>query len=289
MGGEASRINGKLGGGPQKENLLSGLTNLETGEPAAYPVPYFPSLKAAAHALKLDIAILRDAKAKNCDAFQAAGLVHKERVISWVRRNSLLGNQNNPHNVSTESPDDDLGLDSEEDYTIVDEAGGVGQTLKSLQVYERRAKRALDNVEKSTTMHPAVKTELIKARQDAWIKVVNALLKYDLSVSLAKRESGELLPIADAVVGVQALLAWHTVATSDALRNVIPECEGKTKYEIAALLDTALRSAIYRNFKLGVKLGKVPEWMGKTASDFVKAETPMNLNKLKASTKLEEY
>lgn len=270
MGGEASRINGKKGGGVSQGNLLSGLTNLETGEEAAYPVPYFPTIGAAAHSLKIDVAILRDAKNKNCDAFISGGAIHKARLMSWLRKNSTPAN---PAPVTPETTETEF----EENYNPADEAGGVGQTLKSLQAYERRCKQALDNAEKATNLHQAVKAELIKTRQDAWIKVVNALLKYDLSVSLAKRESGELIPIADGVAGVQALLAWHTIATSDALRNVIPNCEGKTKYQIATLLDGAMRSSIYRNFKLGAKLGKIPEWMSKTAIEYVKSEKPLTM------------
>lgn len=270
MGGEASRLNGKKGGGVSEGNLMEGLCNLETGEPAQHYTTYFPSMKAAAHALKIDISILRDAKDKNCDAFLNASTIHKARLMSWLRKNST------PANPAPVTPDTEQ-TEFEENYNPTDEAGGVGQTLKSLQAYERRCKQALDNAEKATNLHQAVKAELIKTRQDAWIKVVNALLKYDLSVSLAKRESGELIPIADGIAGVQALLAWHTIATSDALRNVIPNCEGKTKYQIATLLDGAMRSSIYRNFKLGAKLGKIPEWMSKTATEYVQSEKPLTM------------
>ncbi len=118
---------------------------------------------------------------------------------------------------------------------------------------------------------------MVKLAQDSWIKVVNALLKYDLSVSQAKRDSGELIPIEDARQGVQALLAWHTIASSDALRNVIPTLEGKNKFEIASLLDPAIRAAIYRNFKMARELGKIPEWMEKTAVDAVKSKVALSL------------
>lgn len=268
MAGDVSRRNGRKGNAKEKENLLEGLTNLDTGESAEFkPSPYFPSMKAAALALKIDIAILRDAREKDCPAFRTGSQVHREQLIKWLKEN--------PHSAKQSAPPENDLPEAEENYTVTDEAGGVGQTLKSLQTYERRCKRALDQAEQATNLHPATKAELVKVRQDAWIKVVNSLLKYDLSVSLAKRESGELIPLADAAKGVRALLAWHTVATSDALRNVIPDCEGKTKYQIAALLDGAMRSSIYRNFKLGVKLGKIPDWMGKEASDFVRDEKPL--------------
>lgn len=244
---------------------------------------YFASMKAAAHALKIDIAILKDARAQACDAFIGSGAVHKKRIIEWLKTRGE-GSEINLTSPTTHEEE------YQEDYNPPDETGGVGQTLKSLQAYERRLKRKLDEVEKDTTLHRSVRAEAVKSAQDAWIKVVNSLLKYDLAVDMAKRESGELLPMVEVVKAVQALLAWHTVAASDALRNVIPECEGKNKYQIAALIDPVLRSAIYRNFKLGVKIGKIPEWMAKTASDFIRSEPVFSLELVKVqSTNLDDY
>jgi hypothetical protein len=261
----------KKTGKPQKENLLTGFCNLDTGEEVETSTcTYYPSMKAAAYSLKIDISILRDARSKDCPAFRTGGLVHREQLMVWLKKQKALQATQPPPTEESQAQEDQ---EEAEDYSTPDEEGGVGRTLKSLQQYERRAKQALDKAERMP-LGP-IKTEEVKRAQDAWIKVVNALLKYDLSVSLAKRESGELIPLADAAAGVQALLAWHTVATSDALRNVIPDCEGKTKYEIAGLLDKALRSSIYRNFKLGVSLHKIPDWMGKTASEFVYNEKPL--------------
>lgn len=235
--------------------------------------PYFPSMKAAAHSLKIDIAILKDARSKDCPAFQTGGSIHREQLIHWLKNNPVT----NPQVTLQDAPE-------EETYTVTEDAGGVGQTLKSLQAYERKLKQRVDLIERDTSLHEATKAERLKTAQDAWLKVVGALLKYDLSVSAAKRDSGELIPLVDAVKGVQALLAWHTVAISDALRNVIPECEGQTKFGIAKLLDTTLRSSIYRNFKMGVKIGKIPQWMGREASEFVKHEKPLSLDKPKQYT-----
>jgi hypothetical protein len=252
----SAEIGRKYGGRPEKENLLEGLTNLETGEAHSGTTnPYFPSMKAAALALKLDIQILKNARLHDCPAFRSSGNVHREQLIRWLKDNPSGGG------IEPASEQEDEFVDN---YDVPDEVGGVGQTLKSLQAYERRAKKKLDDAEKSS-LHPALKAEAVKAAQDAWIKVVNALLKYDLSVSQAKRESGELIPISEAQAGVHALMAWHAIATSDALRNVIPTLEGKSKFEIAAMLDRELRSSIYRNFKTGREIGKIPEWMEKTA------------------------
>lgn len=267
------RVNRPGGGRKPKDNLLSGLSDLETGTPVELVPTSFPSIKVAAHLLKVPAAVLKQARGEGCPAFQGNSAIHRERLLQWLKANYF--NQKQPGETTpaetqdTPPPAED---EFEENYSPPDETGGVGQTLKSLQAYERRAKRILDEIEKSTKHHPSVKAEKSKEARDAWLKVVNSLLKYDLAVDLAKRESGELLPLADAAKGVEALLAWHTVATSDALRNVIPECEGKNKYDIAELLDKALRSSIYRNFKLGMKLGKIPEWMGKTAIEYVKQE-----------------
>lgn len=250
---------------------------------------YHASMKAAAHTLKVDIAVLKEARGTGCDAFIGSGAVHKARLLEWLKKR---GGESStaPMQTSLPATPADEETPFTEDYNPPDEAGGVGQTLKSLQAYERRLKLKLDSLEKRTDLHHITKGELVKAAQDAWIKVVNSLLKYDLAVDMAKRESGELLPMADAVKGVQALLAWHTVATSDALRNVIPECEGKNKYQIAALLDPALRSAIYRNFRVGVSIGKIPEWMSRTAGDFIKGEPVLSLEPpAKASTNLDDY
>lgn len=281
MPGEQSRINGRKGGMPQRENLIEGLVNLDTGEEPVYrPSAYWSSMKAAAHELKIDPAILKEAKAKACPAFGSGGSVHKGRMIKWLKDHIGYDPANPGAITLTIDPvENDFTEQPEENYTVTDEAGGVGQTLKSLQAYERKCKWELDQAEKINStnpaspgyMHPSIKAERVKGKQDAWIKVVNALLKYDLNVAQAKRESGELIPLADANAGVQALLAWLAVANSDALRNVIPDCEGKDKYQIAALLDPALRSSSYRNFKLGMKLGKIPEWMGNTAIKFIEA------------------
>lgn len=267
MAGKQSRINGQKGGKKETPHLLELIENLDTGEPAKRQPVYYASMGAAAHVLKLDIAILKNAKARGCDAFAAGAAVHRERFLTWLKANPVSGEQTSQDEINFI-----------EEYTVTDETGGVGQTLKSLQTYERRCKQALDNAEKSTTLFAPIKAELVKIRQDAWLKVVGQLLKYDLSVAQSKRESGELIPIEDAKRGVQALLAWHTIATSDAIRNCILLCEGKNKFEIAAILDEQLRAAIYRNFKLGQKLGKLPEWMCVTASDHVKQEKPINVN-----------
>lgn len=246
----------------------------------------FASMRAAAAQLEIDISILRDARARGCTAFRDSGGVHREKLLAWLKENARPTNLETP-----QTPPEDF----EEDYDIPDEAGGVGQTLQSLQAYERRLKKQLDQIERQTNLHPSEKEARVEKAQKRWISVVGPLLKYDLSVSLAKRESGELIPLADAIKAVQALLAWHTVATSDALRNVIPNLEKKDKYEIAEILDPALRSSIYRNFKLGVKLGKIPDWMGKTASDFVKSEPPLTLEKKEVfpkgevSTNVDDY
>lgn len=261
-------------GRPRKTVEANGSTN-----------PYFPSMKAAAHALKIDIAILSDARTKDCPAFRSGGNVHRQELIDWLKNQP-------PHGTKPreEAIREILGTEEEfvENYSTPDETGGVGQTLKSLQAYERRLKKRLDQLEQSTSLHPITKQNMVEKAQTSWIKVVNALLKYDLAVDTAKRESGELIPLADAVKGVQALLAWHTVATSDALRNVIPEMEGKTKFDMAALLDPCLRSAIYRTFRMGVKLGKIPEWMGREASAFVAGENKFTLEK-SVSFNPEEY
>ncbi len=227
---------------------------------------FFPSMKAAAFTLKLPIAVLKDARSRDCTAFRSGGYVQKQELLDWLAREAENGNVNTM---------EDGGDDNFEDtYEIPDEAGGVGLTLKSLQMAERRLKRKLDSVVKSQ-IHVALKAKLEKEALEAWLKVVGQLLKYDLAVDMAKRESGELIPIADAIAGVQALLAWHSVSMSDALRNVIPDCEGLDKYGIATILDTTLRSSIYRNFKLAVENHKIPEWMGQTVSEYSKAEKPL--------------
>lgn len=245
-------------------------------------------MKAAASGLKLDIAIVRDAKERGCPAFFGNGAVRRDVLIQWLK--------DNPHTplksreeISRELTGTSLE-DFAEDYTIPDEAGGVGQTLKSLQAYERRLKKRLDLLEQENSLHALVKQEMVEKAQAGWIKVVNALLKYDLAVDTAKRESGELIPLADAQRGIQGLLAWHTIAMSDTLRNVIPELEGKTKFDMAIIIDPAMRSAIYRSFKMGVKFGKIPEWMEKTASDFIASEPPLSLTAPPPiSTNLEDY
>lgn len=270
--------------GPKpRASILEGLTNLETGEAGEELPTNYASMKAAAAVLGVDIGVIKHARQSGCNAFQGSGSVNREKLIVWLKQHGPKEQGSQP----TESPDPDE--DFTDNYNPPDETGGVGQTLKSLQAYERRAKRILDELERSTNLHPSVKAEKVKGARDAWLKVVNSLLKYDLAVDMAKRESGELLPLADAVKGVQALLAWHTVGTSDALRNVIPELEGKNKYQIATILDPALRSSIYRNFKLGVKLGKIPEWMGKTAGDFITSEPAFALEVATPSTNLEDY
>lgn len=267
----ASIHNGSLGGSSEKVHLLDGLINLNTGKEVLQTTnPYYPSMKAAALALGIDMSVLKDARMRDCPAFRSSGNVHREMIARWLRLNAPDASTNGE--AKNETPEEEF-IDS---YDIPDEAGGVGQTLKSLQAYERRAKRKLDELEKSN-LHSAIKAEKVKSALDAWIKVVNALLKYDLSVSQAKRESGELIPIIDARKGVHALLAWHTIATSDAMRNVFPQMEGKNKFEMAALWDPAARAAIYRNFKLGCELGKIPEWMMLTANEFVKDEKPLSM------------
>ena len=261
-----ARTNGAKGGRPPKENLLEGLTNLETGEPAVFIPRDFPSMKAAAAVLKVDIGILKEARSQGCNAFMGSGAINRERLIAWLE--SRANEAQEDFEQTAEGIEEDSFVD---DYEVEEEAGGVGKTLKSLQAYERKLKRRLDEIE-ARPGHPITKGEMVEKAQAAWVKVLNALLKYDLNVNLAKRESGELIPLTDAQKGVEALLAWHTVALSDTLRNVIPECEMRSRYDIAKVLDPAMRSSIYRNFKLGAELGKIPDWMYKAAVEAVKAQ-----------------
>jgi len=230
---------------------------------------------------------LREARQKGCNAFEGSGAVHRERIIAWFQKHPPETTPQTP----TPAPDANSLEDDtfEDNYDIPEEAGGVGQTLKSLQADERRLKKRLDQLEAAKHLHKSEKAELVKEARRSWLSVSKTLLQYDIKVSIAKRESGELIPLADAVKGVHALLAWHTVGVSDALRNVIPELEGKNKYEIATTLDPALRSSIYRTFKMGVKLGKIPDWMGRTAAEFVKDEKPLTLEAPKPTNYLDEY
>lgn len=242
--------------------------------------PYFPSMKAAAKTLGIDIAILRDARAKDCPAFRTGSFIHRQQLADWLAKDKAESD------IVNETADEEFV----EDYSPPEESGGVGQTLKSLQADERRLKWRLDEIEKSTKFHVTVKAELVKEARRSWLSVSKTLLQYDIKVSMAKRESGELIPLADATKGIDALLAWHTIAVSDALRNVIPEMEGKNKFDMAALLDPALRSSIYRTFKMGVKFGKIPDWMGKAATEFVAGEPTFTLEAPKGpSTNLDDY
>lgn len=253
----------------------------EEGSVVSASYANFASMKAAAAQLHIDISILKDARSKGCPAFRDSGGVNRKQLLLWLKEHSEATNL--PTSNSDVSPEtratieDATGDSFVDNYDIPDEAGGVGQTLKSLQAFERRLKKQLDLQERATNLHPSVKEDRVDKAIKRWISVVGPLLKYDLSVSQAKRESGELIPMADAIKAVQALMAWHAVATSDTLRNVIPRLEKLDKYQIADILDPAIRSSIYRNFKMGVKLGKIPDWMGKTASDFVKGEPALTM------------
>lgn len=287
-------------GRPQKENLLDGFFDLDTGKPAPdVRSVYFPSMQAAVHTLGIPREVLRRARSLDCKAFRSSSNIHRGQLVEWLKEHGFInrdGTKNmeaiqhfmdstGPNLEETTLPpdiektlstsDDDSDDDFEDNYELPeDEKGGVGQTLKSLQAYERQQKRKLDQLERSK-LNPITKSALVKEAHAQWIKTAQALLKYDLSVSQAKRESGELIPIKDACEGVKGLMAWHTVAMSDALRNVIPECEGKDKFQIASLIDGAIRSSIYRNFKLGFKLGKIPEWMVNAAGEQVRADPPL--------------
>lgn len=242
----------------------------------------FPSIKVAALVLGVDASILKVARSRGCNAFEGAGAVHRERIIKWLAEN--------PQEITPLPPEEPDNFT--DNYDLTEETGSVGQTLKSLQADERRLKKRLDSLEANTTLHPIEKGEQVKEARRAWLSVSKTLLQYDIKVSAARREAGELIPLANAVKGVQSLLAWHTIAQGDALRNFIPELEGKNKYQMAAIIDEAIRSAIYRNFKLGVKLNKIPDWMGREAAAFVQGEKPFTLEPVTTpahSTNAEDY
>lgn len=281
----------KRRGRPQKDNLLDGFYNLDTGKPAPdVRSVYFPSMEAAEHTLGIPREVLRRARSLDCKAFRSSSNIHREQLVEWLKENGFINRdgtkneealrqfstpQNEPVIEALAESESDDG-DFEESYDVAgDETAGVGQTLKSLQAYERKQKRKLDLLEQNKKLNPILKAGLVKEAHGQWLRTAQTLLKYDLSVSQAKRESGELIPIKDACEGVKGLMAWHTVAMSDALRNVIPECEGKDKFQIASLIDGAIRSSIYRNFKLGFKLGKIPEWMVNAAGEQVRANPPL--------------
>ncbi len=234
-----------------------------TKKPAATPSQISPSLKAAAAALGLDVSVLRDAKNRGCPAFRPNMGVHRGELLEWLKTDR----QQAEERKASQPPKDES--DDLEDEDGVEAGEGVGKAFQSLVKYERQARRALND---------AIKTEnplLIKVKEEAWLKVLRELLRYEINVEVAKRDAGELIPRADVVNHCRAFLSWHQVGLSDAVRTAVPRIVGLEKPgDVAHILDPIIRESQALAFDIGTRAGLVPSWLAEAAMNQKPNTTP---------------
>ena len=213
-----------------------------------------PSLKSAAAVLGLDVAVLKDAKARGCPAFKANQSVNRTVLVEWLKTDRQQAEERKASQPAKDETDD------LEDEDGVEAGEGVGKAFQSLVKYERQARRALND---------AIKTEnplLIKVKEEAWLKVLRELLRYEINVEVAKRDAGELIPRADVVNHCRAFLSWHQVGLSDAVRTAVPRIVGLEKPgDVAHILDPIIRESQALAFDIGTRAGLVPSWLAEAA------------------------
>jgi len=211
-----------------------------------------PSLKAAAAALGLDVAVLRDAKNRGCPAFRPNMSVHRGELTEWLKNDREEREKRKPPPREESDP-----IEEEEDE---EEGAGVGKAFKSLVQYERKARLALDDALMQND------PLLIKVKEEAWLKFLRELLRYEMNVEMAKRDAGELIPRADVVSHCRAFLDWHQVGLSDAIRSAMPRIVGLEKPgDVAHVMDPILRESQVLAFDIGTRAGLVPSWLAEAA------------------------
>jgi hypothetical protein len=221
------------------------------------PSEISPSLKSAAATLGLDVAVLKDAKARGCPAFRANQSVNRAVLVEWLKndREEKAKRAAERQQARQQTPDDD-----EPPLDVEGETEGVGKAFQRLVAYEVRALKALNRaIEEGNDL-------VIKAKEDAWLKVLRELLRYELGVEVAKRDAGELIPRSEVVDLCRAFLSWHQVGLSDAIRSAIPRIVGLTSpREVAFILDPIIRESQALAFDIGTRAGLVPSWLAEAA------------------------
>jgi hypothetical protein len=221
-----------------------------------------PSLKSAAATLGLDVAVLKDAKARGCPAFKANQSVNRTVLLEWLQKDREEAEKRK------QAPREETSLD-DDDEDSEDSGGGVGRAFKSLEKYERQSRRALKDA--IATDNPL----LIKTKEEAWLKVLRELLRYEMNVEMAKRDAGELIPRDQVVSHCRAFLSWHQVGLSDAIRSAVPRIVGLEKPgDVAHVLDPILRESQALAFDIGTRAGLVPSWLAEAAMN----QKPQNTN-----------
>jgi hypothetical protein len=212
-----------------------------------------PSLKSAAATLGLDVLVLKDAKARGCSAFRSNQSVNRAVLVEWLKEDRAQAESRKESSPSSV-------LDDPEDEDSESAGEGVGKAFASLVRYERQSRRALND---------AIKTEnplLVKVKEEAWLKVLRELLRYEINVEVAKRDAGELIPRADVVSHCRAFLSWHQVGLSDAIRSAVPRIVGLEKPgDVAFVIDPILRESQALAFDIGTRAGLVPSWLAEAA------------------------
>lgn len=213
-----------------------------------------PSLKSAAATLGLDVLVLKDAKARGCPAFKANQSVNRTVLVEWLKRDREEAERRKTAAPPKSEPPELEDEDGEE-------AGeGVGKAFQSLVRYERQARRALND---------AILQEnplLIKVKEEAWLKVLRELLRYEINVEVAKRDAGELIPRDEVVRHCRAFLSWHKVGLSDAIRSSVPRIVGLEKPgDVAHVIDPIIRESQVLAFDIGTRAGLVPSWLAEAA------------------------
>lgn len=205
------------------------------------------SLKAAASALGLDVAVLRDAKNRGCPAFRPNMSVHRGELTAWLKREQ--------ERMDEEDGDDDELADDEVEVDASNHDDSIGETLKNIAKQERFARQ---DFERHRTGNPMI----AEAKRKAWMELANARLKYHLKVKDSERDAGELIPYSEVVSGIEAFFAWLQIGMSGVIHDICPRLVGLEKdVDVAHVTDPALRESLSLALSIGSQNGLVPPWM----------------------------
>lgn len=235
--------------------------------PKPKPGDLVPSLKAAAAKLHLDVLVLKDAKSRGCEAFRPNGNVVLSELLKWLDEDRAKFAAEKAESEAEQDQEQEDSGDS--DNTGDAESEGVGKAFLRIVKYERQARKAMDAaIAQGNPM-------IIKLKQDAWVQMLNVLIKYEMNVETAKRDSGELIPRSEVVKAFRSFLSWHKVGLSDAIRNAVPRIVGLTKpVEVARIIDPIMRESQVLAFDIGARAGLVPSWAAEAAMQLDPSHSP---------------
>lgn len=276
MAAEPEIIRKRKRGRPPKNGIAAKIPpkppgHINKGEPGNR---IFPTKKNAAGVLGVPLDWVILARDSGCDGFNASGHVKERHLKPWLEKHrAKLGamKPDTPKDTTGGSEDDEAdsgdGPDSQDRY-------GIGQSLLRMQKQEFHLSKQVDKMVK---FPDAYTQDGINKAISVLTRLQLGLLKFETTLDENKRARGEMVPKADVLAHVQALVAWWMIGEATARNNFILEAEGKNRFQMDEIIKREEENSILYALKTGVSLGKFPQWMKDACADLIlwRDETPV--------------